>query len=164
VLEDADGNSVSFKNVLILLTSNLGAETIAAASRQHAGEDLAQLIRPELLARLPAALLGRMVAIPYLPLGEAEIERVARLKLAKVQERFLDAYDAELTYDEDLARAIALRCTEVETGARNIDHILTNTVLPGLSEEVLARMAEEQSFTACHLGLSPAGMVTYRFT
>ncbi len=166
ILEDSEGNAVSFKNVLILLTSNLGAETIVAACRAEdlTGDELAQLIRPELLDRLPAALLGRMVAIPYRPLGEAEIERVARLKLGKIQQRFLEAYDAELTYDEDLARAIAARCTEVETGARNIDHILTNTLLPGLSEEVLTRLAEESPFAACHLGLSTTGAVTYRFS
>ena len=101
--------------------------------------------------------------MPYYPLGDAEIDAIVRLKLAKVAQRFRDSHRAELTYDDKLIAAIRARCTEVDSGARNVDHILTQSLLPGLSEGVLRRMARGETFAAVAVGLAPDGGFTYAF-
>ncbi len=155
ILEDSEGTPVSFRETLILLTSNLGTDALMAAGRDPAAsaEVLAAAVRPALKARLKPALLARMVVVPYRPLGDDHIRRVVALKLARVQARFQEAHGAELTCDPALVAAIADRCTEVDSGARAVDHILTQTLLPALSEQVLHRLAAEAPFEAVHLDL-----------
>jgi type VI secretion system protein VasG len=104
------------------------------------------------------------VVIPYLPLGDAEIRSIARLKLAKIQARFRENHRADLVIDESLIAAIAGRCTEVESGARNIDHILTQTLLPELSGLILERMAGENPFWSVRVTVGERGDFTYLFT
>lgn len=164
-LEDGEGQMVDFKNTMILLTSNIGAETIIAQCRRRtpSAEDLVNAIRPQLLAHFKAAMIGRLVIVPYLALGDNQIKEVVRLKLARIQERFWRAHRAELHYDEALIATIADRCTETDTGARNIDHILNHTLLPELSSKLLQAMAAEQSFTAIHVGLDGRRNFTYSF-
>src|SRR5690606_15894020 len=117
-----------------------------------------------LLRHFKPALLGRMVVVPYLPLGEQEIRSIVRLKLRKIQTRFHENHRAELTFDDGLISAIADRCTEVESGARNIDHILTQTLLPELSERVLERMASESPFWSVRVSVDTVGNFEYLFT
>ncbi|HEX2187125.1 MAG TPA: AAA family ATPase, partial [Chloroflexota bacterium] len=163
-LEDGEGVSVDFRNTTLFLTSNLGAEAIAGACahRRPPVEDLAELVRPALLARFRPAFLGRLVVVPFYPLGEGEIREIVELKLAEVQRRFWEAHRAELTYDEEVARTIAERCTEVESGARNVDHILSHHVLPELSTLVLERMTRGEPVRAVHLALGPTGEFVFR--
>ena len=98
------------------------------------GRELVESIRPELLRHFKPAFLGRLVVVPYYPLGDDEIGKIVKLKLAKIEQRFKENHRAVLTYDEALVQAIVDRCTEVDTGARNIDHILTHTsLLPEVS-------------------------------
>jgi type VI secretion system protein VasG len=167
-LEDGEGTEVDFKNTVILLTSNIGSEEIAAYCRAHPGavdvEKITELIRPALLDHFKPALLGRLVVIPYLPLGDAEIRRIVLLKLEKIRRRFREGHNADLIIDETLIAAIAGRCTEVESGARNIDHILTQSLLPELSERVLERMAEENPFWSVRIGAGESGGFEYLFT
>ncbi len=167
-LEDGEGTEVDFKNTVILLTSNLGSDEIAAYCRSHPGaadhDLLAELIRPALLSHFKPALLGRLVVIPYLPLGDAEIRQIVRLKLEKIRRRFRQSHNADLVIDESLIAAVADRCTEVESGARNIDHILTQTLLPELSERVLERMAGENPFWSVRIGVGAGGGFDYVFT
>jgi type VI secretion system protein VasG len=163
-LEDSEGTPVDFRNTLILLTSNLGAETILHECRGPApppAEALVERLRPELLRRFKPALLGRLVIVPFYPLGDAVIREIVRLKLARLQARFRDSHRAELSYDEALVAAIAARCGEVDTGARNVDHILTHTLLPDLSAALLERLAAGRGFARAHVSLDAAGSFAY---
>jgi type VI secretion system protein VasG len=130
-IEDSEGIAINFKNTIILLTSNLGSEIILRAcsdgTNRPEPEALVEAIRPILLRRFKPAFLGRLSVVPYYPLGDDEIGRIVRLKLAKIQKRFRDNHRAELTCSEPLVKAIAARCTEVDSGARNIDHILNHS-------------------------------------
>jgi type VI secretion system protein VasG len=154
-LEDGEGVVVDFKNTVILLTSNVGAELIArrCASGRPDARELAEQLRPALLPHFKPALLGRMVVVPYYPLGDEQICAIAKLKLAKIAERFQESHRAELTYDAALPAAIAARCTEVESGARNVDAILTHTLLPSLSSRLLEQMERGERIGRIHVGI-----------
>ncbi len=150
VLEDGQGREVDFKNTVILLTSNVGSETIMKLSADpdtcpEPGA-LADAIRPELLQRFPAALLGRMVTVPYYPILGDALERIIRLQLERIRKRLRANHRAEFVCGDDVVAAIAARCTETESGARAIDHILTQSLLPQISTEFLARMARGEAF------------------
>lgn len=166
-LEDSEGLMVDFKNTIILLTSNVGSEVILRACRDPQNmpdaEALADMVRAELLKYFKPAFLGRLVIVPYYPLADDVIQEIVRLNLEKIRNRFQDNYKAELTYSEELVAAVAARCTEVDTGARNVDHILTQILLPELSGELLKRMAIGEICTAIHVYLDSAGEFTYRF-
>jgi len=123
---------------------------------------MVELVRPTLLRYFKPALLGRLVIVPYYPLGDREIGKIARLKLATIQQRFTENHRVELTYGEELISAIAARCTEVDTGARNVDHILTQNLLPELSGELLKRMALDEPCTSVHIYLDRAGGFAYK--
>jgi type VI secretion system protein VasG len=164
LLEDGEGVPVDFKNTVILLTSNVGSELIARLCRDGDRPEAARLVeevRPALLRHFPAAFLGRVAVVPYFPLGEREIREIVELKLARIRERIRAGHHAELTYGEELVEAIAGRCTEVESGARNVDHILTQTLLPELSSAILERMAAGEGITRVHVGLDDAGGFAY---
>jgi type VI secretion system protein VasG len=165
-MEDAEGAPVDFRNTVLLMTSNLGSATILEMcrdGRRPSPEALLEAIRPELAQAFRPALLARLTPVPFYPLGDAEIREVVELKLAEVQRRFWEGHGAELTYDEAVAQAIAARCTEVDSGARNVDHILSQAVLPDLSARVLERMARGERFVAAHLRLDEAGEVACAF-
>jgi type VI secretion system protein VasG len=167
VLEDSEGLSVDFKNTIIFLTSNVGSETILDACREDADvpdlEALVEMIRPDLVRYFKPAFLGRLVIVPYYPLTDAVIRQIVHLKMSKIQERFEENHRVDFAYSEELVAAIADRCTEVDTGARNVDHLLTQTLLPELSGELLRRMGMGQVCTAIHAGLDDEGGFDYRF-
>ncbi len=143
-LEDGEGVVVDFKNTIILLTSNVGTDEIARRCVKGArpdAEELTEALRPILMKRFPAAFLGRLVTVPFYPLREEELKLITRLKLGRIQKRFALNHKAQLTFDGSVVDAIVSRCTETHTGARNIDHILSHSLLPGLSTAVLERMA-----------------------
>jgi type VI secretion system protein VasG len=157
-LEDAEGVPVDFRNTLIFLTTNAGDEEIAracAGGRRPSAEALADAVRPALLRHFRPAFLGRLAVIPFHPLGEGEIREIVELRLAEVQRRFWEAHRAELTYDDAVVDAVAGRCTQAESGAREVDHVISHHLLPQLSTLMLERMARGQRFDAVHL--SPAG-------
>jgi type VI secretion system protein VasG len=167
VLEDGEGVEVDFRNCLILATSNIGTELLMqAAADPSLRTDAAALVerlRPALLRRFKPALLGRLVVVPYLPLGEASLEAIVELKLAKIAARFQESYGARLTFDPGVAPAIAARSTDIDSGARAIDQILTHALLPGLSAELLERAAEERRFAVVDVTVDPAGAFRFRF-
>jgi type VI secretion system protein VasG len=164
-LEDGEGVTVDFKNTVLLLTSNVGSDLIARLCKDGAerpsSERLSEEIRPALLKQFRPAFLGRVTVVPYYPLGEEQIREIVELKLARIRERIRAGHHAEMTYGEELVDAIAGRCTEVESGARNVDHILTQTLLPELSSAILERMAAGESITRVHVGLDDAGGFAY---
>ena len=149
-LEDAEGIVVDFKNTIILMTTNLGSETIM--SRPQEGVDsLLNAIRPGLLKHFKPALLGRMTVVPYLPLTEEEIHEIVRLKLDKIKGRFFENHQATFTYDQKVVDQIAGRCEDPDSGARAIDHIINQNILPLLSEKILKHVAEETPFDSIKL-------------
>ncbi len=144
VLADGEGREVDFSNTLILLTSNLASDTIlrmSEAGQPPSMDDVLQAIRPELLRYFKPALLARMSVVPYLGLGEEALGEIARLKLDALAKRMKQGRGVELAYSEDVVEAIVKACTQVEEGARNIDHILARTLMPAISTELLVAMA-----------------------
>ena len=142
-MEDGEGRRIDFKNTIILLTSNVGTELIANLCKDPdlmpETEGVAKALREPLLKKFPAALLGRLVVIPYYPLSDEVLGNIVRLQLKRITKRVAEQHDIPFTYDEEAVRLIVSRCTEVESGGRMIDAILTNTVLPAISREFLAR-------------------------
>jgi len=148
-MEDGEGRVIDFKNTLILLTTNVGSELILGmckdpAARPHP-ESIAQALRKPLLRTFPAALLGRMVTVPYYPLDDDMIANIVRLQLARVAKRICESHRIPFSYDDAVVELIANRCTELESGGRMIDSILTNTLLPRISHELLSRMMQGKS-------------------
>jgi type VI secretion system protein VasG len=145
-MEDGEGRFIDFKNTLILLTSNVGTSIIAAAAEDEETkpdpETLAKALRPDLLKVFPPALLGRLIAIPYFPLSHDMLGRIVRLQIGRVAQRFTDNHGIALVTGDEVIAQIVSRCTEVESGGRMIDAILTNTMLPAISVELLRRQME----------------------
>lgn len=140
-MEDGQGVRVDFSNTLIVLTSNVGSDAIlelCAAGRPEP-EAVNDALRPELLRTLPAALVGRMVVVPYYPLGDSVLGDIVRLRLRRLSDRLESRYGVPLDYDDSVVDAVLKRCTEVESGGRVIDAYLTNSLLPEVSRELLLR-------------------------
>jgi type VI secretion system protein VasG len=147
-MEDGEGRVIDFKNTLILLTTNVGSELIMNMCKDPAlmpdPDGIAKALREPLLKSFPAALLGRMVAIPYYPLSDEMIGNIARLQLRRIAKRINESHKIPFTYDDEVVKLIVSRCTEVESGGRMIDSILTNALLPAISKELLTRMMESK--------------------
>ena len=155
-MEDAEGTSIDFRNTLILLTSNAAQEVVVDVCQQQAHASLEQInaaLRPALLRQFPAAFLGRLIIVPYRPIADTELLRITGLKLDQLAERVQRNHAAHLQWDATVADAIVARCHEVESGARNIDHIITQSLLPELAAEVLAKIAASESFNQVTLGV-----------
>jgi len=165
IMEDGEGVAVDFKNTIILLTSNVGADSIIRACHSSVArptaESLAALIRPELIARFKPALLGRMVIVPYLPLRDAEIREIVKIKLSKIERRVREQHGAAFTFTPQVVELITQRCTEVDTGARNVDHIVTHTMLPELSARMLDLVARGDRLGAAHLAVDASSAFVY---
>jgi type VI secretion system protein VasG len=167
-MEDGEGRAIDFRNTVILLTSNAGTELIANLTRDPElapePEALAGALREPLLQVFPPAFLGRLVVIPYYPLSHATLADIVRLQLARIQQRTLTQHKVNFTYDPAAVDLIIQRCTEVESGGRMIDAILTHHLLPVISREVLTRLADGTPLTAVHLSAAPAtGDFSYQF-
>jgi type VI secretion system protein VasG len=166
MMDDSEGRRIDFKNTLILLTSNVGSEVIMERTdngRVRAGhDDLDTALRAPLLKVFPAAFLGRVVTIPYYPLSDSMIEAITRHQFGKIARRLRASHDAELVIGEGVMDLVKARCTEIESGGRMIDAILTNTLLPELSREVLNRSLEGEPITKVIVGASEHGF-TYSF-
>jgi len=167
-LRDGEGRDIDFKNTLILMTSNAGTDVImkhcADPDTTPDPDTLTELLYPELLKTFKPAFLGRVTVVPYYPLGDEAMRNIVELQLGRIRRRVAENHKAEFHYDPELVTAIANRCTEVSSGARNIDHILTRTLLPEMSAEFLARMAEGLPIHAVHVSLGPDGKFAYAFS
>jgi type VI secretion system protein VasG len=164
MMEDGEGRLIDFKNTLILLTSNVGTDLIANLCKDPEllpdPEGLAKALRQPLLKVFPPALLGRLIVIPYYPLSREMIESIIKLQLGRIQARILETRKVPFTYDDSVVSLIAGRCTEVESGGRMVDAILTNTMLPAISHEFLTRMMSGRSVTRLHVS---AGEGEFRY-
>ncbi len=167
-LEDGDGRVIDFKNTIILLTSNVGSETImklcADPEALPRPEALVEAIRPELLRRFPAALLGRLVSVCYYPITPHILRRIIELQLGRIRDRIAANHRAQFAYGDELVEAVARRCTEAESGARAVDHILTHSLLPEISAEILARMARGEGFSRVEAGVDEAAAFQFKIS
>lgn len=146
-MEDGEGRRIDFRNTLILMTSNVGSDLLmdlyADPDLAPNPEAAAKAMRDPLLKVFPPALLGRVVTIPYRPLSSEMVVSIARLKLESIGRRIHAAHGARFVYDGSVLELITARATEIESGGRMIDAILTNTMLPEISGELLRRLGEE---------------------
>jgi type VI secretion system protein VasG len=158
-LEDGEGREIDFKNTVIIMTSNVGTDVVmkACAQGRPDPEALVEQLRPSLLRAFKPAFLGRAIVVPYYPIDDTSMRRIIELQLGRVRARLLENNRVQFTYDDGLVAEIAGRCTEVESGARNVDHILTRTLLPEISREYLARLAAGERIGRVHVGLSGGG-------
>jgi type VI secretion system protein VasG len=167
-MKDGEGRDIDFKNTVILMTSNAGTELIKSIcsdpDTMPEPDDFIEALFPELLKTFKPAFLGRLNVIPYYPLSDDVMRRIIDLKLGKVAKRIQDHYHAKFAYTPDLVDTIAQRCTEVDTGARNVDHILTRTLLPEMSAEFLSRMAEGLAIGQVEVSVSDDGKFQYRIS
>jgi len=144
-MEDGEGRVIDFKNTIILLTSNVGSELIMSLCKDPElmpePEGIARALREPLLKVFPAALLGRLVTIPYYPLSEHMLAQIVRLQLQRIRTRIQSHHGVPFDYDDAVIDLVVSRCNEVESGGRVIDALLTNTVLPRISHEYLTRLS-----------------------
>jgi type VI secretion system protein VasG len=165
VLQNDDGEDVNFKNTIILLTSNVGTDTImkACADPDTAPDaaGLVEMLKTDLQKSFKPALIGRMTIVPYFPLGDAVLKKIIELKLKQIGERLKLNYKATFSYSPAVVDTIASRCKDVDTGARNADHIITGTVLAAISNEVLGRIADGHPVKKVAVGVDDKSQFSY---
>jgi type VI secretion system protein VasG len=164
-MEDGEGREIDFKNTIILLTTNAGTDTImqltADPETMPDHDGLVKALKPELNKTFKPAFLGRMVIIPYFPVRDEALQRIIRLKLGKIERRLAETQRVALRFDDAMVSAVASRCTEVESGARNVDNILTNTLLPEISRRLLEMLAEGSRPEAIRVSVGSGGGFEY---
>jgi len=165
MMEDGEGREIDFKNTIIILTTNACTDTLmkltADPETTPDPESLAKALKPELNKTFKPAFLGRLLVIPYYPIRDEALQKIIHLKLGKVRNRLQQNHRVTLAYDDTLVKEVARRCTEVESGARNVDNILTNTLLPEVSRQLLGRMAEGEKLNAVNVSIGTDGKFVY---
>jgi type VI secretion system protein VasG len=160
-MEDGEGRMIDFKNTIILLTSNVGSDLIMNMCKDPElmpnSDGIAKALREPLLKAFPAAFLGRLVVVPFYPLGDEVLRKIVRLQLGRIEKRIQENHNIPFTYDDAVVELVNGRCTEVESGARTVDAILSHTLLPEISSEILSRMLEGEPLTRIHVGVKDAG-------
>jgi len=161
IMEDGEGRRIDFKNCLIILTSNLGTDLImnlcADEETMPDPAGMGEMVKPELLKHFKPAFLGRMKIVPYFPITDKNMKLIVRLKLNRIVKRMQENREVAFTYDDAVVDAIAARCTDVDSGARNADNIMTNTLLPEMSRELLSRQAAGEQIRAVRVSMDGEG-------
>ena len=163
-LADGEGREIDFKNTVVMLTSNLSSEDIVDLCNGEAlptPEELVEAIRPKLVQHFKPALVARMTVVPYYPIAADAMREIAILKLNQVRDRLMNAHKVAMDIDDNVLDTIAKRCTDIESGARNIDHILNQTIVPDLSREILTAMARAETMNNLKVTVSPEGDFVY---
>jgi type VI secretion system protein VasG len=165
MMEDGEGRQIDFKNNIIILTTNACTDQMmklcADPETAPSPAALVMALKPELNKIFKPAFLGRMVVVPYYPVRDEALKKIIVLKLGKIQRRVQENHKISLTYDDKLIEEVARRCTEVESGARNVDNILTNSLLPDISRQILGRMAEGEKLNSIHVSIGSDGAFEY---
>jgi len=170
VMDDAEGREIDFRNTLIILTSNVGSSTIMQACLNKPAEErptpeqLSELLAPQLYKAFKPAFLGRMKTIPYFPVDDDALAHIIGLKLGRIARRVQTTHRAVFEWDDALVEAVLARCTEVDTGARNVDHILNGSLLPEIAEQVLGRMAQGEAIAKIRVGAGKNGDFRFRMS
>ena len=166
-MDDAEGRAIDFRNTLVILTSNVGSPQIMQACLNQPAEALpsadalAEALRPVLMKTFKPAFLGRMKVVPYYPISDDVLAMIIALKLERIRQRIRANHKAVFDWDDSLVEAVLARCTEVDSGARNVDHILNGTLLPEIAEEVLARMADGVAVQRVLVAAEESGAFNY---
>ena len=164
-MKDGEGRDIDFKNTVIIMTSNAGTDLITKlfADPETAPDaaGLTEALRPELSKFFKPAFLGRVTLVPYFPLSDTIIRQIVGLQLERVRARVRDTYRAPFDWAPELVETIAARCTESASGARNVENIISRTLLPEMSAEVLARLADGQQIGGINVGVGPDGSFTF---
>lgn len=165
MMKDGEGRDINFRNTLIIMTSNAGTDLIkslcADPDTRPEPAELAEALHEELLKTFKPAFLGRINVVPYYPLTEDVIQLIVKLKLNKVGRRVMESYKAEFSYSDAVVDNFAARCTEVDSGARTIDHVITRTILPAISREFLTRMGQQQPISSVKLLVDDDQRIVY---
>jgi len=166
MMEDGEGREIDFKNTIILLTSNVGTDLIVNMCKDPellpTPEGVATALKDALLKVFPAALLGRLVVMPYYPISDAVMRLIIRLQLNRIVKRVRENHNVELAYGEELVDLVAQRCTDVQSGARAVDAILTRTLLPEISTEFLKRLMNNVPIAKVTIGVADSAFA-YKF-
>lgn len=161
MLADGEGRVIDFKNTVIIMTSNLATDLITNAAPPGGDipplEEITTLVKPVLSAHFKPALLARMTVVPYIPIGPEALEGIVRMKIGAVAKRAKESQNVDLKIEDAVIKAIADRCREVESGARNVDHILRGSVMPRVSNEILQGMASGAPVEKLRLTLDKEG-------
>ncbi|MFM0605072.1 type VI secretion system ATPase TssH [Paraburkholderia sediminicola] len=166
-MDDAEGREIDFRNTLIILTSNVGSQAVMQACLNRSAEELpdtdelAETLRPQLYKAFKPAFLGRMKVVPYYPISDDVLAEIIALKLERIRRRIESNHKAVFEWDESLVDAVLARCTEVDSGARNVDHILNGTLLPEVAQQVLERIANGTAIERIAVRASDAGEFEY---
>jgi type VI secretion system protein VasG len=167
IMEDGSGRRIDFKNTLIILTTNAGTDVITRAAARGDGrpdaDELAAQLKPHLLEVFPPALLGRIVTIPYYPLSGDMLDGIVRLQLNRIGKRIGDNHNARFVYDDAVVKKIVSMCNDPDSGARMVDNIVTNTLLPALSRQILNKSIAGEEFSEASVGVENGDFV-YRVT
>ncbi|MFP5394326.1 MAG: AAA family ATPase, partial [Gammaproteobacteria bacterium] len=167
VMDDAEGRQIDFRNTIIIATSNAASSQIMhaclnkSASELPTPEQLTELIRPQLMKHFKPAFLGRLTVVPFYPIHDDVLANIIKLKLEKIRCRIQANHQASFNYEPSLVDAVLARCTEVDSGARNVDTILNGTLLPEIANSVLARMAEGGAVGRIKVSATRAGKFKY---
>jgi len=163
MMEDGTGRVIDFKNCLIILTSNVGTDLIVELTKDPelapTPEKLAEALKPELLKVFPAALLGRIVTIPYYPLSDGDMSQITRLQLERITKRMKSEHNAVFSYTDGVVAEIVRRCNDPASGGRMIDNIVTNTMLPAISLEILNRALVGEEITSAAISVEDRDFV-----
>ncbi|MCX4172852.1 MULTISPECIES: type VI secretion system ATPase TssH [Paraburkholderia] len=166
-MDDAEGREIDFRNTLIILTSNVGSQAVMQACLNKSAEELpdpdelAETLRPQLYKTFKPAFLGRMKVVPYYPISDDVLAEIIDLKLERIRRRIESNHKAVFEWDESLVDAVLARCTEVDSGARNVDHILNGTLLPEVAQQMLERIANGTAIERIAVRASEAGEFEY---
>ncbi len=155
IMEDSEGRLIDFKNTLIILTSNAAQEVIIDLCKdpelmpEAAG--LEKAMRGPLTKVFPDALLNRLVVVPYYPINQEMLKVIVEMNLKRVEKRVIQNHKVPFSYDADVPKLIAQRCTELDRGARLVDAIVTNQLLPEVGREFLHRLANGLPIRRVHI-------------
>ena len=167
-IKDGEGRDIDFRNTIIIMTSNAGEEHIRAICAQSKElpdpEVLLDNFRPQLLNYFKPAFLGRATLIPYYPLGDEDLLEISKINMNRIEKRVRDHYDAAFSYSDDVILHIVARSQEVDTGARNIENILTRTMLPEMAMECLSRLARDEAIEKIHADVDDDGKFMYNIS
>ncbi|MBZ9613417.1 type VI secretion system ATPase TssH [Rheinheimera maricola] len=168
VLSDGEGQLVDFKNTMMFLTSNLATDIITDLylnnEKMPSIEEISTAIRPVLSAHFKPALLARMQIVPFLPLKANVIEEIVRLKLNKVKQRLAHSQKLTLVFSDNVVETITARCTDVDSGARNVDHILNGSILPVIATAILETLSDEEEYSQIELKINAEGNFETEFS
>jgi type VI secretion system protein VasG len=160
VLNDGEGRTINFRNTMIILTSNLATDQIMEIFGRDeipAMDDIVHEIRPVLSGHFKPALLARTSVVPYGPINPETMQLIARMKLNSLCKRIEESHNFVPVIDDEMIVELARRCTEAETGARNVDHIMRGTLMPQIASELLSAMSDGDVPVGLEIGLAPDG-------